>query len=151
MLRIIESDIDSDDGKVLISELNQVLIQIIGDDGTIHFHKEDTRKENTVFLIAYLDEIPYGCGALRKISNDTGEIKRIYARKNTDGIGRAIVHRLEEKAQEFGYQQLLLETRVQNTHAIQFYENCGYMHCDSYGVYQGKDNSYCFSKSLTES
>lgn len=150
MLRIIESDIDSDDGKLLISELNQILIQITGEDGTIHFHKEDTKVENAVFLIAYLDDIPYGCGALRKISNDTAEIKRIYARKNTIGIGRAIVRRLEERAQKFGYRYLLLETRVQNTHAIQFYESCGYVHCDSYGVYKGKDNAYCFSKSLMQ-
>ncbi|MGN0977274.1 MAG: hypothetical protein ACI4PH_04390 [Faecousia sp.] len=81
MLRIIESDIDSDDGKSLISERNQVLMQLTGEDGTRHFRKEDTRKENAVFLIAYLDDIPYGCGALRKISEDTAEIKRIYAKK----------------------------------------------------------------------
>ncbi|MGN0977275.1 MAG: GNAT family N-acetyltransferase [Faecousia sp.] len=57
---------------------------------------------------------------------------------------------LEEKALEFGYRQLLLETRVQNVHAIRFYESCGYVRCDSYGVYQGKKNACCFSKNLTK-
>lgn len=148
MLEIIETSIDSPDGNELISELNQRLIQITGDDGTINFHTEDTKVDGSTFLIAYLDGIPYGCGALRKISEDIAEVKRIYARKNKVGVGRAIICRLEEKAIEFGYHKLLLETRIQNSHTIQFYNECGYAHCAAYGNYCGNKNSYCFEKLL---
>ena len=148
MLHIIEASIDSPDAKVLISELGKQLTQITGDDGTANFHSEDVKEEKSVFLIAYLDGIPYGCGALRNLSNDTAEIKRVYARKNKTGVGRSILCKLEEKAKEFGYSKLLLETRKQNTHAIQFYNKCGYVHCSAHGNYCGKENAYCFEKYL---
>ena len=40
-VQIRSSSMDSDDGKALIGELNQILTDITGDDGTAHFHKED--------------------------------------------------------------------------------------------------------------
>lgn len=148
MLQIVETSIDNPDASVLISELNQSLVQITGDDGTKNFHTEDVRTEKSSFLIAYLDGVPYGCGALRRISDDTAEIKRVYARKNQSGIGRAILLRLEEKASKLGYTKLLLETRKQNEHAIQFYTLCGYIPCSAYGRYRGKENACCFEKKL---
>lgn len=91
MLHIVEASIDNPDARELISELNQRLVQITGDDGTANFHAEDIKTEKSSFLIAYLDGIPYGCGALRRISDDTAEIKRVYARRNKVGVGRAIL------------------------------------------------------------
>lgn len=148
MISMKEVPIQSSDAIMLISELNQRLLQITGDDGTSNFHAEDVDHDKSVFLIAYLDGIPYGCGALRKLSENTAEIKRVYARKNKVGIGRAIVGKLEERAKEFGYHKLLLETRKQNIHAIQFYSSCGYINCSAYGPYIGKENAYCFEKDL---
>lgn len=69
MLHIIETSIDNPDAKDLILELNHSLYQITGDDGTTSFHTEDVKTEKSSFLIAYLDGVPYGCGALRKISD----------------------------------------------------------------------------------
>lgn len=148
MLHIVEASIDNPDARELISELNQRLVQITGDDGTANFHTEDIKTDKSSFLIAYLDGIPYGCGALRRISDDTAEIKRVYARRNKVGVGRAVLYKLEEKAIELGYSKLLLETRKQNEHAIQFYDQCGYVHCSAYGNYCGKENAYCFEKQL---
>ncbi|MBO5451078.1 MAG: GNAT family N-acetyltransferase [Lachnospiraceae bacterium] len=148
MLHIIETSIDNPDAKDLILELNHRLYQITGDDGTTSFHTEDVKTEKSLFLIAYLDGVPYGCGALRKISDNTAEIKRVYARRNNAGVGRAIINQLEEKAIEFGYTKILLETRKQNEHAIHFYTLCGYLPCPAYGKYCGKENAYCFEKEL---
>lgn len=142
------SRMDSADGSLLIAELNQVLTVITGDDGTAHFHPQDVMQENASFLIAYVAGIPCGCGALRQITADTGELKRIYARKNSLGVGSLLLGRLEEQARQFGYTRLLLETRIQNTNAIRFYQKNGYAPCASYGAYIGNENSYCMGKQL---
>lgn len=148
MFEIKEADINSKDAKALIKELNQILTVITGDDGTVNFHAEDVKQNRSVFLIGYEDEIASGCGALREIDMEYGEIKRIYARKNKCGMGRQIIAALEKKATQLGYKKLFLETRIQNKHAISFYEKNGYTHCQNYGVYQGSINSYCMCKTL---
>lgn len=148
-IKVVPSSIECEDAKMLITELNQVLTVITGDDGTVNFHKEDVMGERSVFMIAYIDDIPYGCGALRPITEDTAEVKRIYARENQHGIGHQILRTLETKAMEFGYHKLLLETRVQNLHAIEFYQRNGYSHCEAFGKYVGKENAYCFEKNFS--
>lgn len=86
--------------------------------------------ERTTFVIAYIDCVPYGCGALRQVSKDTAEIKRVYARKNEWGAGGAILKALEAKA-------------------LEFYRKNGYSHCEAFGKYIGKENAYCFKKEIT--
>ena len=148
-ISIHETDINSADAKELLGELNAKLTVIPGDDGTVHFKNKDVTTSRSVFLVAYMNDMPYGCGALRELSDDTAEVKRVYARSNSIGIGSRILKALEENAQKMGYQKLLLETRVQNTTAISFYNRNGYQHCENYGVYVGETHSYCFRKTLS--
>ena len=148
IISIRETDINSADAKELLGELNAKLTVITGDDGTVHFKSQDVATLRSVFLVAYMNDVPYGCGALRELSADTAEVKRVYARSNSIGIGSRILKALEETAQKMDYQKLLLETRVQNTTAISFYNRNGYEHCENYGVYVGETHSYCFGKTL---
>lgn len=150
MLVIKQMSMDSEDAKLLIGELNQILTSLTGDDGTAHFQPNDVKQERSVFLIGYLDGVPTGCGALRELNQKIGEIKRVYARKNTCKVGHTIIQALEHYAEEFGYQEIYLETRIQNVHAIRFYEKNGYFHCENYGVYKNKSNSHCMKKVITQ-
>lgn len=143
---ITEKSILDKDAQILICELNSVLKEITGADGTASFSFSDVETEESAFLIAYIDEKPTGCGAFRKISNDVAEIKRVYARRNNVGIGSKIVEALEDKARNLGYKKIVLETRVQNKRAIEFYKKLGYQQCDAYGKYIGKSYAYCFEK-----
>lgn len=144
MIEIKKMSMDSLDAQLLIQELNQSLVRITGDDGTIHFQQNDVEQQRAVFLVGYIDDVPYSCGALREINQECGEIKRIYARRNSVGMGHYMMRALEQQAIHYGYQALFLETRVQNEHAISFYEANGYVHCPNYGVYIENQNSYCF-------
>ncbi|WP_167957076.1 GNAT family N-acetyltransferase [Anaerosporobacter faecicola] len=148
MIEIRKTTMDSEDAKALIQELNQILVKITGDDGTTHFQQTDVEQERSVFLIGYIDGEPFACGGLKEISQECGEIKRIYARKNQCQMGRRIIKALEEEAKRLNYQKLVLETRIQNEHAISFYEKNGYIHCEKYGVYRNNENAYCFKKEL---
>lgn len=145
---IINADIGSQDARELISELNEKLKEITGNDGSSHFASKQMDDVNSAFLIAYISGVPYGCGAIRQMSENSAEIKRVYARENTCGVGTLIVKALEKKALEYGYNTLYLETRAINTNAIAFYEKNGYVRCPNYGVYEGKDYAVCFTKTL---
>ncbi len=56
------------------------------------------------FLVAYIDDVAVGCGAVRRLNQTTAEIKRMYADPSVRGrgIGRALVEALEREAQLVG-------------------------------------------------
>lgn len=145
---VLEKDIRSSDAQTLLEELNTVLTEITGDDGTANFSTEDMENPGSAFFIAYVEHSPCGCGAIRRISENVAEVKRVYAGKKHCGVGKQIILALEEKAREFGYSKLILETRVQNVHAIEFYQRMGFAHCAAFGKYVGKSNAYCMEKTI---
>lgn len=65
-ISIVEKSIFDEDSKVLLEELNRVLTDITGDDGTANFSPIDVENEESLFLVAYLDGLPTGCGAYGK-------------------------------------------------------------------------------------
>jgi len=103
-----------------------------------------------VFLIAYADGVPAGCGGLHRLDAGGFEIKRMYvtpARRGT-GIAPAVLSGLEEWAREQSATELLLETGTAQPDAIRFYEREGYARTENFGAYAGEALSVCFSKTL---
>ncbi|MDS7802569.1 hypothetical protein PTQ56_26470, partial [Klebsiella michiganensis] len=56
---------------------------------------------------------------------------------------------LEGEAKSLGYNEIRLETRKVNTHAVAFYVKHNYQRIANYGPYVGKDEAVCFSKHLS--
>ena len=79
-----------------------------------------------------------------------GEVKRMFARPGTQGVGSAVLHFLEQEATQLGYTALRLETRRVNERAVAFYERRGYRRIANYGRYVGNDAAVCFEKVLAE-
>lgn len=103
-----------------------------------------------VFLIAYVDGVPAGCGGLRELDNDRFEIKRMYvtpAQRGT-GISIAVLKGLEEWARAQSATQLLLETGTAQPDAMRFYEREGYGRIENFDDYVGEPLSVCYSKTL---
>jgi|SRR6516165_9955172 GNAT superfamily N-acetyltransferase len=103
-----------------------------------------------VFLIARVEDWPAGCGGLRRIDDQTAEIKRMYVEPGARcrGIGRKILEELEFHARRLGYRKVRLETGVRQPEAIQLYESAGYQRISAYGEFSGSPLSICFEKSL---
>jgi len=106
-----------------------------------------------IFLVAWLDGEPAGCGAVRQVIGgpaEAGEIKRMYtvpaARRR--GVSRALLARLEAEGAALGYASLQLETGLRQPEAIALYEAAGYHRIPSYGQYEGDELSVCFAKDL---
>lgn len=137
------------DANMLLEELSLELEQITGNSGKHSFDISDISDTRAVFAVAR-DQSgqAVGCGALRVLSDDIAEIKRVYSRIKQSGIGKEIVGFLEKKATELGYVSIYLETRLINENAVSFYERLGYQRIPNYGKYQGNSEAVCFEKRL---
>lgn len=110
---------------------------------------------NTITLIkhvvvAYLNGLPVGCGAIKEYEPGTMEVKRMFTVKNQrgKGIASSILKELEIWAAELGYQKCILETGKKQPEAIALYKKRGYSLIANYGQYAGVENSVCFEKQL---
>ncbi|TQL46791.1 acetyltransferase (GNAT) family protein [Homoserinimonas aerilata] len=103
-----------------------------------------------LFLVAYDDGIPAGCGGLRILEGGDAEVKRMYVTPSRRGTGVApdVLHALEAAALELGIARLVLETGDRLKAAIRFYEREGYSRIPNFGAYVDAPFSFCYAKTL---
>ncbi len=139
------------DAASLILELNAYLDDIY-DPGDNHFRldPEEVGERRGVFVVARVDGLPVGCGAVRLTSDGRAEVKRMYVRpgRQGQGLGRAILHNLEEHARSLGATGLLLEMGDSQPHARALYESFGFRPVPCWGEYLGTPSSVCLGKDL---
>jgi putative acetyltransferase len=121
-------------------------------DGEDHAFYAVLNKTNTLkhTLVAYENESPVGCGAIREYAENMVEIKRMYVlpEKRNRGIASAILNELEQWAAELNYKKCILETGKNQPEAIAMYKKNKYTIIPNFGKYQGVENSICFEKKL---
>ena len=86
------------------------------------------RRPHGVFLVAYLDDVPVGCGGVKLTSPDVGYIKRMWVdgSRRGLGLGRKLLAALEDTARDLGCRIVQLETNRTLTGAMQLYRTSGY-------------------------
>ncbi len=153
--RVAAADPGEPESAALMAELDATLQAITGDSGRTQFSADDARGAAGRFAVARdAHGRAVGCGALRPMAAhgecDAGiaEIKRMYARPGSKGIGSAVLGWLEAEARRIGYRALRLETRLANTRAVQFYLAHGYRRIENFGRYIGNPAAACFEKRL---
>lgn len=147
MIRLVKSKSNHPDLISLVKELDAYLKVTDGEDH--EFYNQFNGLENIDHcLIAYHNEEPVGCGALKRIDDETAEIKRMYLRPNYrgKGIANSIIFELEKWAKSLGYHRLILETGDRQIAAVKFYCKMGYQKISNYGPYLEMENSNCFEK-----
>ncbi|PXY39854.1 N-acetyltransferase [Flavobacterium cheongpyeongense] len=142
--------VDPNDKKALgiTEELSADLFKRFGSDGKNSFTDWQNNNPKFLFVVASLNNEIVGCGAFRAINENTAEIKRMYAKFPRRKIGQTILSYLEEKAKDIGFRNLVLETRLKNNEAVQFYQKQGYKVIPNYGKYVNRSEAVCFGKSL---
>jgi len=87
-----------------------------------------------IYYILKLEGAVIGMGALHQIREKTGEIKRMYIRPayQGKGYGKALLQRLLQKAREFGYRSVYLDSARFMTTAHRLYRSFGFVECDAY-------------------
>ena len=90
-------------------------------DGENHaFYAQFNKVDSLIaVIVAYANEVPVGCGALKAYEADTAEIKRMYTLESHRGQGIAslILHSLEQKAADLGYARCILENGMNQAEA----------------------------------
>ncbi len=156
MIILARCDPEHPDARLLADELSATLSGITGDSGKASFAAEQARAPRALFVVAR-DETGQllGCGALRPLDTGVptldaavGEVKRMYARPGTEGVGAALLDYIERAAVDFGYSALWLETRRVNQRAVAFYLRHGYGEIANFGKYVGRQDAICLGKRL---
>ncbi|MCV0393826.1 MAG: bifunctional helix-turn-helix transcriptional regulator/GNAT family N-acetyltransferase [Rhizobiaceae bacterium] len=80
------------------------------------------------FLMAREEGLPVGCGVLKRLEEDVGEIKRVWTAPAARGLGvaTAIMDRLEALAAEAGFAAVRLDTNGALVEAQAMYTRRGY-------------------------
>ena len=149
MIKTIRTNSDNPDFIQLVKHLDAELAERDGKDHSFYaqFNKIDKIK---YVVIAYEDDEPVACGAIKEYAPGIVEIKRMYTAPESRGKGIAskVLRGLETWASELSYQKCILETGKKQPEAIRLYEKNGYKMTLNYGQYAGIENSLCFEKHL---
>jgi putative acetyltransferase len=121
--------------------------------GSVHaMPAERLRRPDVAFFSAWDGETLAGCGAIKHLDTEHGELKSMRAAPEYRGrgVGKAILARLLEEARNRGYARVSLETgRPEPFHAAHgLYRANGFVECPPFGDYVSDTFSLCMTKDL---
>jgi ribosomal protein S18 acetylase RimI-like enzyme len=134
----------------LIEKLDRYLNSLYPADEIFPVDFDDPEVDSTFFVIAYRNDKPIGCGAIRPLSETEVELKRFYVEPQfrRKGIAFQMLTFLENRARESNFKAIRLETGDKQQEAINFYKKHGYYEIEKFGEYVDCPSSICFEKSL---
>ena len=96
------------------------------------------RRADVVFLVARLHTEVVGCAALVDPCGEYGEVKRMYVRPSSRGmgVGAALLAALLAQARARGLRLVRLETGIAQPEALRLYERFGFRRRAPFGAYR---------------
>ena len=139
---------DSVDAVALIGELQAHLESFYPPESRHGFSVERMVAEGVAFFVLRVDGEAAGCGGIKLVGREYGELKRMYVRPRFrgGGLGEMILDRLAEHAREHGVTLLRLETGIHQEAAIRLYERHGFQRIGPFGAYTGNPMNLFFEK-----
>jgi GNAT superfamily N-acetyltransferase len=109
------------------------------------------RPPSGLFLVAYLDGRPVGCGGYRRWADGTtAELKRIYvvASARRRGVAERVLAALEEAAAAAGCDRAVLDCGPRSAEAIGLWRNSGYSPIPGFSIYRDDPANQAHGKDL---
>ena len=91
-------------------------------------------EDRGLFLVVLDEDQLIGTGAIKKLKDNTAELKRLWLLEEYHGqkIGYQVVSRLLDFARANGYEKVCLQTSQKQERAIRFYTQFGFYEIPSY-------------------
>lgn len=89
---------------------------------------------NGMFLVLQEGDEVVGCGGLRRLDGESGELVRLWLRKDKRkmGLGRKLFAALMQGAKELGYAKVYLDTSNRCQDAVRLFRRNGFRDCERY-------------------
>jgi len=149
MIRLERATSESPDFRALVKLLDSDLAIRDGKDHSFfaQFNKIDSIK---YVIVAYWNNEPAGCGAIKGYDAETMEVKRMFVKPEYRGkrIAREVLAELERWTAELGFSHCILETGKRQPEAISLYRTSGYTLIPNYGQYENVETSVCMKKRI---
>jgi len=141
---------DDKDLIALINDLDEELLTRYPKEGIFALDFNQPTINTATFVVAYLDNIPVGCGAILPMCRECVELKRFFVRKTHRGKGIAsgILLLLESEARKQGYGIIKLETGPNQPESLRLYKKFGFYEIEKFGEYINSKYSICLEKKL---
>lgn len=149
MIKIKRTNSDDTNFQNLVRELDRDLENFYENEQTL-YEKHNKIDKIKYVIVAYQENEPVGCGAIKQYTENTMEVKRMYipTTKRGKGIASIILSELENWSNELHFKTCILETLKTKPDAIRLYEKNGYKIIPNFGQYENLENSVCFEKVL---
>jgi putative acetyltransferase len=150
-IHILRTDTSNPDYQSLIPLLDaELTVRDGGEEAHAFYRQYNKSDEIRHVVVAYVDHVPAGCGAIKAYDSQAVEVKRMFVPPELRGKGIAgsVLRELEKWAEELGFETIILETGIAMPEAIGLYRKSGYGIIPNYGQYAGKELSVCMKKSI---
>lgn len=113
---------------------------------------EGLRKPEITFWTIWENDELLGCGALKELDAQHGEIKsmRTATRHLRKGVATKLLRHIMDEARRRGYRRLSLETGAMEAFkpARKLYENLGFVYCEPFADYREDPHSVFMTREL---
>jgi GNAT superfamily N-acetyltransferase len=141
---------DTADATLLIAELEAQLDPLYPRASRHGLSIQQLLDQDVAFFVLRWHGVPAGCGGVKIVGADYGEIKRMYVRPHWrgQGLARLMLRHLADHARAHGIGLLRLETGIHQHAAIGLYERTGFYRIPPFGPYTDDPLSRYYEISL---
>ena len=140
----------SPDATALIAELDAHLEPLYARESRHGFSVQKLIADGVAFFVIRDNGAAAGCGGIKLVGTEYGEIKRMYVRPAFRGLGlgKLMLDHLADYAKHRGITVLRLETGIHQHAAIRLYEREGFQRIAPFGPYREDPVSLCYEKRI---
>ncbi|MFD2656775.1 GNAT family N-acetyltransferase [Gracilibacillus thailandensis] len=151
-MKIIVGDLSDWKVRGLITEHLEQMAKISPSESVHAFNLDGLKQPDVTFWSAWENDTLLGCGALKELDDQHGEIKSMRTATShlRKGVAKRILQHIMEEAKRRGYQRLSLETGSMKAFepAKRLYASFGFQYCKPFSDYIEDPNSVFMTKEL---
>lgn len=149
-IEVNAEEVTSEDAQRLLTALEQELAALYENEGEDNVDPKTVQGKSADFLVARQDGKAVGCGALLPLSEGIAELRKLFVTESNrrQGVAKALLHNLEQRARSFGYKAIWLETGRYQPESNILFMTSGYEPTACFGKHLDNPLSVCFKKHL---